>query len=47
MLDKEFNSRIQNIILNSKLLKDKVLNSKYVENILKTQKFNERTILKV
>jgi hypothetical protein len=23
------------------------LNSKYVENILKTQKFNERTILKV
>ncbi len=47
MLDKEFNAKIQELILNSKLLKDKVLNTGLVEALLKKPNFNERTILKV
>jgi hypothetical protein len=47
MMDLEFKSKIQSLILNSKLLKDNVLNTKYVKKILDTQKFSERTILKV
>ncbi len=47
MFDKEFNAKIQSLILNSKLLKDKVLKTEYVKELLKESKFNERTILKV
>jgi len=47
MFDREFNQKIKEIILNSKLLKDKVLNTIHIEKILNTKKFSERTILKV
>jgi asparagine synthase (glutamine-hydrolysing) len=45
--DDKFCSQVKEIILNSKLLKDNVLNTMYVEKILNTKGFTEKTILKV
>jgi asparagine synthetase B (glutamine-hydrolysing) len=45
--DPDFCLKIKDEITKSQLIKDALLNQKYIEKILNTRKFNERTILKV
>ena len=45
--DKDFALKIKNIILDSKMLRDNILNQNYITFILNQKKLNEKTVLKI